>query len=154
VGNELVGMATAMAARDTSRKGGDGGDRIDRADEADSMPTAMVIAAGEIDVEAVDGSDVGGDCTEVWLTMMTGARGNNTAAAVASTSPALRQHDYDDGIGGSTVPAAMETALAYAMGNGTAMAWQHRRHAAVATVMETEEMVKIVMKGQRQQWKR
>ena len=33
----------------------------------------------------------------------------------------------------------METALAYAMGNGTAMARrrQHRRHAAVATVMET-----------------
>ena len=71
--------------------------------------------------------------------MMTGARGNNTATAVASTSPALRQHDYDDGIGGSTVPEAMETALAYAMGNGTAMARrrQHRRHAAVATVMET-----------------
>ena len=100
--------------------------------------------------------------------MMTGARGNNTATAVASTSPALLQHDYDDGIGGSTVPAAMETALAYAMGNGTAMARrrQHRRHAAVATVMETalaaevaqametEAMVKIVMKGQRQQWKR
>ena len=71
--------------------------------------------------------------------MMTGARGNNTATAVASTSPALRQHDYDDGIGGSTVPEAMETALAYAMGNGTAMARrrQHRRHTAVATVMET-----------------
>jgi hypothetical protein len=44
-----MGMVlTAMAARDTSREGGDGGDRIDRDDEADSMPTAMVIVAGEM----------------------------------------------------------------------------------------------------------
>ena len=80
----------------------------------------------------------------------------------------------------------METAPAYAMGNGTATAQRHGnggcgggKHgssaaavgsidgtrtvasemeialaAEVAQAMETEAMVKIVMKGQRQQWKR
>ena len=49
---------------------------IDRDDEADSNGDN-----GRRDVEVVDGSDVGGDCTGVWLTMMTGSRGNNTATA-------------------------------------------------------------------------
>ena len=102
MGNELVGMATAMAARDTSRKGGDGGDRIDRDDEADSNGDN-----GRRDVEVVDGSDVCGDCTGVWLTMMMGARGNNTATAqrqrhVASTTTArLRcRHRWQHGASG------------------------------------------------------
>ena len=44
--------------------------------------------------------------------------GDGSGKHVASTTTAL----LDDGLGGSTVPEAMETALAYAMGNGTATA--------------------------------